>query len=94
MFGEAEQARWYAVSLSYASILGAIMLLVLAFVGYSEFSDEKLMSTVVFTVIAFVEMIGSVFVVTVWQPHKVYTVHLCHSLSLFFRQSLRLLFVV
>ena len=41
MFGEAEQERWYAVSLSYASILGAIMLLVLAFTGYSELSDEK-----------------------------------------------------
>lgn len=73
MFGEAEEARWYAVNLSYAAVLSAIMLLFLAFTGYSELSDEKLMSVVVFIVIAFVEMIGSVFVVMVWQPQKVYT---------------------
>ena len=57
----------------------SIMLLFLAFTGYSELKDEKLMSMVVFIIIAFVEMIGSVFVVMVWQPQKVYSRNLARK---------------
>ena len=65
------EARWYTNLTAYLSILSGAILLLISFVGYSQFDDEKTMSTVIFIIIAFVEILGGILIIGVWQPQKV-----------------------
>ena len=64
-------ARWCTNLAAYISILNGIILLIILYNGYSYFDDEKTMSTVIFIVMAFVQMLGGVLIIGVWQPQKV-----------------------
>ena len=50
------------------SLLQSHFLSLLTVSGYSEYKDEKTMSTIIFVVIAFVQILGGVFIVGIWQP--------------------------
>jgi len=64
--------RFYISLLAYLTVGAGIVLFAIAYVWNDpDFEDEKSMSTIIFIVIAFVEILGSVLILGVWQQHQV-----------------------
>ena len=64
-------SRNYTIVVSYISIFVGITGFTISMLNDSHKNDEKTMSTVIFMVIAFVEIMGAVLVLSIWQRRRV-----------------------
>jgi len=64
-------ARNYTIAIGYISIFVGITGFTISMLNDSHKNDEKTMSTVIFMVIAFVEIMGAVLVLSIWQRSRV-----------------------